>query len=292
MRKILARLTPSGGRHVRSLASAKAKNHFSEVIESRPHRRAADRHAPWQARGAGGGGDRGRHAEPADDGFLEFLLSAPKVEGGLPEMPRDTKPGALAHVWRGLTRHALAARYLHDIRSTYPQPHAGVLDWLRRHHHDCAIAAASFAEIHYGIACLPHGAKRNRLQAWALELAQQFDGRILASDDAVWRQFGDLKASLRAMGRMQDALDMVIAATALHHGLPSSPATRATLKTRASGSSTPGPTRVPGLSNHHAIPLHPRPPRTQAFCDILLEGLAPDGGLYLPRPTRRSTTLR
>ena len=104
--------------------------------------------------------------------------------------------------------------------STYPQPHAGVLDWLRRHHHDCAIAAASFAEILYGIACLPHGAKRNRLQAWALELAQQFDGRILASDDAVWRQFGDLKASLRAMDRMQDALDMVIAATALHHGLP------------------------------------------------------------------------
>ena len=104
--------------------------------------------------------------------------------------------------------------------STYPQPHAGVLDWLRQHHHDCAIAAASFAEIHYGIVCLPHGAKRNRLQAWALELAQQFEGRILASDDAVWRQFGDLKASLRAMGRMQDALDMVIAATALHHGLP------------------------------------------------------------------------
>ncbi|MBS7350251.1 MAG: type II toxin-antitoxin system Phd/YefM family antitoxin [Comamonas sp.] len=25
-----------------------------------------------------------------DDGFLEHLLSAPKIEGGLPEMPRDT----------------------------------------------------------------------------------------------------------------------------------------------------------------------------------------------------------
>ena len=104
--------------------------------------------------------------------------------------------------------------------SIYPRPHPGVIAWLQQHHSDCAIAAASFAEIHYGIACLPHGAKRNRLQAWALELAQQFDGRILASDDAVWRQFGDLKASLRAMGRMQDALDMVIAATALYHGLP------------------------------------------------------------------------
>ena len=103
--------------------------------------------------------------------------------------------------------------------SIYPQPHPGVFDWLRRHHDDCAIAAASFAEIHYGIACLPHGAKRNRIQAWALELAQQFDGRILATDDAVWRQFGDLKASLRAIGRMQDALDMVIAATALRNGL-------------------------------------------------------------------------
>lgn len=27
------------------------------------------------------------------DGFLEFLLSAPKVEGGLPEMPRDCSQG-------------------------------------------------------------------------------------------------------------------------------------------------------------------------------------------------------
>ena len=104
--------------------------------------------------------------------------------------------------------------------STYPQPHPGVLAWLSEHHRDCAIAAVSFAEIQYGIDCLPHGTKRNRLSAWAHELGHQFIGRVLTTDDAVWRRFGELKASLRAMGRMQDALDMAIAATALHHGLP------------------------------------------------------------------------
>jgi hypothetical protein len=28
-----------------------------------------------------------------DDGFVEFLLSIPKIEGGLPEMPRDRSEG-------------------------------------------------------------------------------------------------------------------------------------------------------------------------------------------------------
>jgi predicted nucleic acid-binding protein len=103
--------------------------------------------------------------------------------------------------------------------STYLRPHPGVQDWLTRHGDDCAVSAASFGEIQYGVACLPPSSKRNQLQAWALALAQRFEGRVLATDEAVWRQFGDLKASLRAIGRMQDALDMVIAATALHHGL-------------------------------------------------------------------------
>lgn len=99
------------------------------------------------------------------------------------------------------------------------RPDPGVMGWLQRHGHEAAISSASFGEIHYGLACLAPGTKRNQLQGWALALAQQFEGRILASGDAVWRQFGELKASLRAIGRMQDALDMVIAATALHHGL-------------------------------------------------------------------------
>jgi len=103
--------------------------------------------------------------------------------------------------------------------ATYPRPHKGVLNWMKLHHKDCAIAAASFAEINYGIACLPAGDKRSHLHTWANSLAQQFEGRILLTDKAVWQQFGNLKASLRHIGRMQDTLDMVIAATALHHNL-------------------------------------------------------------------------
>lgn len=100
-----------------------------------------------------------------------------------------------------------------------PRPDAAVLDWLQRHAQDAAIAAVSFGEIQYGLACLPPSAKRNRIQAWATQLAQQFEGRVLTSDDATWRRWGELKASLKFMGRMQDALDMVIAATAITHGL-------------------------------------------------------------------------
>lgn len=100
-----------------------------------------------------------------------------------------------------------------------PSPDEGVAAWLHRHAEEAAVAAVSFGEIQYGLACLPQGAKRNRIQAWATQLAQQFEGHILRTDEATWRAFGELKASLRAIGRMQDALDIVIAATALTHGL-------------------------------------------------------------------------
>ena len=117
----------------------------------------------------------------------------------------------------------MAARWLLDTctisEPAYPRPDPGVMAWLTRHGADAAVAAASFGEIQYGIAMLPPGAKRNRLDTWSATLEHQFSMRILATDDAVWRRFGELKASLRAIGRMQDTLDMVIAATAMRHGL-------------------------------------------------------------------------
>lgn len=101
----------------------------------------------------------------------------------------------------------------------YPKPHPGVLRWLDLHSHDCAIASISFGEIQYGITCLPLGKRRNHLQVWLASLHQKFAGRILPTDEAVWCQFGELKASLRAIGRMQDNIDLAIAATAMQHGL-------------------------------------------------------------------------
>ncbi|MDO5653200.1 MAG: PIN domain-containing protein [Brachymonas sp.] len=99
------------------------------------------------------------------------------------------------------------------------RPDQGVTEWLQAHARHGCVAAVSFGEVQYGLACLPQGVKRNQIQAWAVQLAQQFEGRVLDSDEAVWKNFGELKASLKAIGRMQDALDMVIAATALTYGL-------------------------------------------------------------------------
>ncbi|HQQ70788.1 MAG TPA: type II toxin-antitoxin system Phd/YefM family antitoxin [Alicycliphilus sp.] len=70
-----------------------AKNHFSELIERalREGPQTVTRHGKPVVRVVAV--TEGEAQAPADDGFLEFLLSAPKVEGGLPEMPRDTSPG-------------------------------------------------------------------------------------------------------------------------------------------------------------------------------------------------------
>lgn len=74
-----------------------AKNHFSEVIDRalREGPQTVTRHGKPVVRvvAVESGDDAKPRARPDDDGFLEFLLSAPKIEGGLPEMPRDTSPG-------------------------------------------------------------------------------------------------------------------------------------------------------------------------------------------------------
>ena len=70
-----------------------AKNHFSELIDRalREGPQTVTRHGKPVVRVVAV--TEGEGEAPADDGFMEFLLSAPKVEGGLPEMPRDTSPG-------------------------------------------------------------------------------------------------------------------------------------------------------------------------------------------------------
>jgi toxin FitB len=117
----------------------------------------------------------------------------------------------------------MAARWLLDTcvlsEQTRPEPSPAVQAWLGRHLPDCALAAVSFGEIGYGIECLPHGARRNRLAAWAAGLGERFAARTLPSDTQVWSAFGRLKASLHSIGRPQDSLDLLIAATATVHGL-------------------------------------------------------------------------
>lgn len=100
-----------------------------------------------------------------------------------------------------------------------PAPDEGVLQWLAAHVAQCRLPAVSLGEITYGIERLPPGPRRNGLQRWADGLLSQFSARLLVTDERVWTAFGRLKASLHAIGRPQDDLDLLVAATASAHGL-------------------------------------------------------------------------
>jgi toxin FitB len=117
----------------------------------------------------------------------------------------------------------MAARWLLDTcvlsEQTKPAPSAGVQAWLEANFAGCAVASVSFGEIAYGVECLPHGARRNRLALWSAGLVDRLASITLPTDTLVWSTFGSLKASLRAIGRPQDPMDLLIAATAAVHGL-------------------------------------------------------------------------
>ena len=100
-----------------------------------------------------------------------------------------------------------------------PAPEARLQTWLADHIGGCRLAAVTLGESSFGIESLPHGPKRNGLQRWAGELQQRFASRTLVTDEAVWTTFGRLKASLRSIGRPQDDMDILIAATATVHSL-------------------------------------------------------------------------
>ena len=73
-----------------------AKSRFSELVEcaQREGPQLITRHGRPVARVVALGDDdtAGTEAQ-SDDGFVAFLLSAPKLEGGLPAMPRSTDAG-------------------------------------------------------------------------------------------------------------------------------------------------------------------------------------------------------
>jgi len=93
-------------------------------------------------------------------------------------------------------------------------PDAQVLQWLTEHATDAAIPVVTMGEIQYGIERLEVGRQRNSLQLWFEGLSRQFVSRILPTDEEVWRTFGRLKASVEAIGKPQEDLDLLIAAVA------------------------------------------------------------------------------
>jgi predicted nucleic acid-binding protein len=102
------------------------------------------------------------------------------------------------------------------------EPAQIVLDWFGQHDAaDLFISAITEAELRTGVAILPEGQRRNRLQV-ALDamVDQDFLGRVLPFDSRAARSYAEIAAQRRAAGRPIAEADCQIAAIALALGTP------------------------------------------------------------------------
>ncbi len=94
----------------------------------------------------------------------------------------------------------------------------GVVSWFAdRPATTLYLSVLTLGEIRKGIEGLPQGKRRLALRDWLeVDLAAFFTGRILLLDEAVVDRWGRLLARIK---RTAPAIDSLIAATALYHGL-------------------------------------------------------------------------
>lgn len=101
------------------------------------------------------------------------------------------------------------------------QPNLDVIRWLNQQ--DAAqlyVSSVTIAEIHFGIACLPEGARQSRLrEAFGEFLGQVFDSRVLPFGAMSAEIYGQIRATRRNQGRPISPLDAQIAAIARENQL-------------------------------------------------------------------------
>lgn len=100
-------------------------------------------------------------------------------------------------------------------------PHAGVAAWLGATPEDTLyLSVLVVGEIAKGIAKLPGGPQRTRLEGWLeAELLPRFAGRLLDLDEETARIWGRLSGEAEVRGAPLPVIDTLLAATALRHDL-------------------------------------------------------------------------
>jgi toxin FitB len=82
------------------------------------------------------------------------------------------------------------------------------------------VSAVSFAEIRFGIERLADAGRRAELNDWlALKVRPMFEQRVLAISEDIMFKWRLLVEEGRKAGHTFSQPDLIIAATALHHGL-------------------------------------------------------------------------
>jgi predicted nucleic acid-binding protein len=113
----------------------------------------------------------------------------------------------------------LDTNILSDARK--PRPDTRVSDFFRTHRtRELYVSIVTFAEIRFGIELLVDHTRRAVLTDWlSLKLRPMFDGRVLPLTEDVLLKWRLLMEQGRKTGHTYSQIDLIIAATALHHGL-------------------------------------------------------------------------
>ena len=108
---------------------------------------------------------------------------------------------------------------LSDARK--PRPDPKVVDFFRTHRtSELYVSVVTLAEIRFGIELLDDQARRAVLTDWlTVKLRPMFEGRVLPLTEDVLLRWRSLMEQGRKTGHTYSQIDLMIAATALHHGL-------------------------------------------------------------------------
>lgn len=117
------------------------------------------------------------------------------------------------------------------------KPNKKVISWIRQAaEENLAISSLTFGELYKGISKLPPSRKKEKLAQWVEEdLQERFKHRILTIDLQVARTWGEIQGLSEKQGCPMPAIDSLIAATGLAHGL--TVVTRNTADMKPSGAS-------------------------------------------------------
>jgi toxin FitB len=100
------------------------------------------------------------------------------------------------------------------------QPNHRVLAWLdAAEESSLYLSVLTLGEIRKGLAELPPGKRRTRLETWLAELRLRFLPRVLPVDEGIAERWGFVAAEAKRRGKALSVIDGLLAATALHHGL-------------------------------------------------------------------------
>ena len=118
-----------------------------------------------------------------------------------------------------MTEWLLDTNILSELRR--PKPEARVLTFIASQPLDrFYTSAVTLAEIRFGIELVGDAGRRAELKEWLIhKVRPMFEGRILAVSEDVMFKWRLLVEEGRKTGHTFSQPDLIIAATALHHGL-------------------------------------------------------------------------